>query len=227
MSWSQCSGSDHIQLYYYLRSFSVLFLRYAFYSEFFMYLSTFHAQLSTATRGLFCAHSLAPFDLNRYSIHYNHGLLNRNTNPLCQRGHFPPCTKTHLNSTSSHYASTLIEKAYIFRGSQVFLCYVFMTGPKLVLMYLKCAAMLVRDTLHRSHSKYKFYHELRYYLKIGEDQGLLFISLMLYQWICLWYAENILYLIVFFSAERSNWLHLDCHCELKVTALPCSMSMRG
>lgn len=133
MSWSQCSGSDHIQHYYYLQPFSVFFLRYAFYSEFFMYLSTLHAQLSTATRGLFCAHSLAPFDLNRYSIHYNHGLLNGNTNPLCQRGHFPPCTKTHLNSTSSHYASTLIEKAYIFRGSQVFCAMYVWQGQSLCL----------------------------------------------------------------------------------------------
>lgn len=81
-----------------------------------MYLYTFYAKLLAATRGLFCAHSLAPSDLNLDSMHYNHGFLNGNTNPLCQRGHFPP-HKTHFNSTSSHYASTLIETANIFRGS--------------------------------------------------------------------------------------------------------------
>lgn len=46
-------------------------------------------------------------------MHYIPGFLNGNTNPLCQKGHFPPY-KTHFDSISSHYASTLIEIATIF-----------------------------------------------------------------------------------------------------------------
>lgn len=58
----------------------------------------------------------APSDLNLDSMHYNHGFLSGNTNLHCQRGQFPP-HQTHFNSTSSHYAFTLIETGNIFRGS--------------------------------------------------------------------------------------------------------------
>lgn len=57
------------------------------------YPAAFHAQLSPAARGVFCARSLAPFHFIFNSVHCNHRFLNGNTNPLCQRGRFPPCTK--------------------------------------------------------------------------------------------------------------------------------------
>lgn len=47
--------------------------------------------------------------------HYIAGFLNGNTNPLCQRRRFPLC-KTQFKSTSSHYASALIEIANIFEA---------------------------------------------------------------------------------------------------------------
>lgn len=83
------------------------------------------------------------FDLNLSSMHCNHWFLDGNTNPLCQRGHFPPCTKLisipHHPITPPH----LIETAYIFQRQPHFffvLC-ICMTRPKLMLAYVKCAAM--------------------------------------------------------------------------------------
>ena len=39
--------------------------------------------------------------------------LNANLNPFCQGRHFSAYKKTHFNSTSSHYASSLIETASV------------------------------------------------------------------------------------------------------------------
>lgn len=73
---------------------------------------------------LFRARSLAPFFyLNLSSMHCNHWFLDGNTNPLCQRGHFPPCTKLisipHHPITPPH----LIETAYIFQRQPHFFLY--------------------------------------------------------------------------------------------------------
>lgn len=66
------------------------------------------------------------FDLNLSSMHCNRWFLDGNTNPLCQRGHFPPCTKLisipHHPITPPH----LIETAYIFQRQPHFFCTLYM-----------------------------------------------------------------------------------------------------
>lgn len=180
-----------------------------------MHLSTFCAYLSPSTRGLFCARSLAPFHFNLNSMHYNHGFLNGNTNPLCQRGHFPPCTKLisipHHPITPPHWL-----KQPTFSGAAVFFLYFLcMTRPKLMLLYVKCATGQVGD-IQRPWQIYTFCNVLRYFLKI-EDQGLLllfccvilFISLVLYHWITAWNAPNSLYSILSFL-QRTKVRSVAC-----------------
>lgn len=152
-----------------------LFVHYTtFYSAFHMHLSTFCAHLSPSTRGLFGARSLAPFHFNLNSMHYNHGFLNGNTNPLCQRGHFPPCTKLisipHHPITPPHW----LKQPTFSGAAEFFLYFVCMTRPKLMLLYVKCAAGQVGD-IQRPWQTQKFCNVLYYFLKIGEDQELLLL----------------------------------------------------
>lgn len=117
-----------------------------------MYQSTIYVMLSPATRGLFCAYSLAPSDLNLDSVHYNHGFLSGNTNPHCQRGQFPP-HKTHFNSTSSHYAFTLIETGNIFRGSRSFLYCVYDKAKAYACVWEMCSTAGWRQTVAMTNIK--------------------------------------------------------------------------
>lgn len=140
---------------------------------------TLCAKLSPATRGLSFAHGLAPTDLKLDSMQYSHRFLNGNRNLLHQKEHFLP-HKTHFNSTSSHYAPTLIETANISRNSCSFfvLC---MKRPKWLCMW-KCTAMQTGDMqwlwLIQTRPCSDFLLEEDYSLKMFIYCIILYISLM-------------------------------------------------
>lgn len=93
---------------------------------------------------LFRAHSLAPFFWFKPQLYALQPLVSRweHKSALSERT-FPSLHKTHFNSTSSHYASTFDWNSLHFSEAAAFffvLC-ICMTRPKLMLAYVKCAAM--------------------------------------------------------------------------------------